>query len=391
MHANKHIFRCVCLIFFLCAFSIHHSMFKAPAVKSLRSRAGVAAPLFVPEDFSCGARFAAAPPCEGPIVFRYDFGGGGYGDCLKGFVAVAQLACVLGCPFSADFSRHPFGVTLPFAASAAIPAELAGINDGDPRFVNIGDWATGPQRLAARDGLFAAMAPPATALRGTGAVVVANIPHHRELARALKVREGSLEALSRFIFSSFYSRVLDGEALGSYWPAAAQGAPAPFRVGFHVRMGDMHIAAARGGPTTGDNRNPDHGELAAALRLAAAQALLLSGGRPVLFFACADTVEARELLRSSLAPTPVILAPSEPMHIGFKNSFALAGAAQGTLSVAREHHTLSTADAVFIAATSGFSKTACAVAGAQSPTHVRCFIRVGADWAPLEPGGGVWD
>ncbi len=390
MHANKHVLRCVGLIFFLCAFSIHHNTTSAAAKASLRGRAGVA-PLFVPKNFSCGARFAAAPPCEAPIVFRYDFGGGGYGDCLKGFVAVAQLACVLGCPFAADFSRHPFGATLPFAASAAVPAELLGLSDGDPRFVNIGDWTTSPQHLAARDGLFAAMAPPAATLRDTGAVVVANIPLHHELARALKVSKGNLEALSRFIFSSFYSRVLDGEALGSYWPAAAQGAPAPFRVGFHVRMGDMHIVAARGGATTGDNRNPDREELAAALRLAAAQALLLSGGRPVVFFACADTVEARELLRSSLAPTPIVLAPSEPVHVGFKNSFAIAGAAQGTLSVAREHHTLSTADAVFIAANSGFSKTACAVAGAQSPANVRCFIRVGDGWAQLEPGEGVWD
>lgn len=111
--------------------------------------------------FPRGALYAAAPACRAPIVFRYDFGSGGYGDCLKGLVAVAQLAYVLGCPFVADFSRHPFGAALPFAA----PTVFAAANEGDALLVHMGDWTTRAHRLAARDALFnVAMAPPTIAL-----------------------------------------------------------------------------------------------------------------------------------------------------------------------------------------------------------------------------------
>ena len=350
--------------------------------------------------FPRGELYAAEPPCRAPLVFRYDFGSGGYGDCLKGFVAVAQLAYVLGCPFAADFSRHPFGAALPFAApgadTVAIPAAFAAANEGDALFVHMGDWSSGPHRLAARDAFFgAAMAPPAAALRKTGAVVVANIPHHRELAHALNVSEAGLVALSRFVFASFYSLVLDGAALGAFWPpldAPHGGAAPPFRVGVHVRMGDKHIAAARGGPASADNRNPDEQELLAALRLVSLHASKIASGRPLLVFACADTTAARGLIRDALAPTPVFSASLEPVHIGYKDAFLRSGVDDARV-VAREHLTLSTADAIFVASNSGFSKTACAIAGAAGvarPATPHCFLRVGSGWEPLEPGQGVW-
>ena len=364
--------------------------------------------------FPRGELYAAEPPCLVPIVFRYDFGSGGYGDCLKGFVAVAQIAYVLGCPFAADFSRHPFGNALPFAAtgtdSRAVPAAFAAANEGDALFVHMGDWSSGPHRLAARDAFFgASMAPPASALRKTGAVVVANIPHHSELARARNMSELGLVALSRFIFASFYSLVLNGSALGAYWPPldALHGSTAPpFRVGVHVRMGDKHIAAARDGPASADNRNPNEEELLAALRLVSTHASKLAGGRPLLVFACADTTAARGLVRDALAPTPVFSAPLEPVHIGYKETFAHSGAEDARV-VAREHLTLSTADAIFLASNSGFSKTACAIAGAASAAGAagaggagrlatarlataHCFVRVGGGWEPLVPGQGVW-
>jgi len=253
----------------------------------------------------------------------------------------------------------------------------------------MGDWTTGAHRLAARDAFFnVAMAPPASELRAAGAVVVANIVHHRALARACNVSEAGLVALSRFIFASFYSLVLDGAALGSLWPPVAAGAAAPLRVGVHVRMGDMHIAAARDGPSKADVRNADEEELRAALRLVGSEAAALAGARPLLVFACADTAAARKLVREVLAPTPVFSAPLEPVHIGYKETFSSAGAAEAR-GVAREHFTLSTADAVFAASPSGFSKTACAIAGTATPA-ARCFQRVGAAWTALEPGQGVW-
>jgi hypothetical protein len=337
---------------------------------------------------------SSSPACEAPIVFRYDFGSGGYGDCIKGLVAVAQLASVLDCPFVADFSRHPFGKYLPFISDVvAVPVELAAVSEGDARFVNMGDWTTGPHRLAARDAFFAAMAPPATALRKSGAVIIANIPHHRELALAHSgVLEESLVSLARLLYASFYSLVLNGAELGHFWPPTEPSAARPFRVGFHLRMGDMFIAAARDGPTKGDNRNRDIGDLSVALSLAASQARALAAGQPMVFFACADTMEAREVIRAALSPTPVISSLMEPAHIGFRESFGHPEEdATKTISVAREHHTLSTADAIFIASNSGFSKTACAIAGAKSPSTVHCFFREGTAWTPLAPGQGVWD
>ena len=70
--------------------------------------------------------------CSGPIVFRYEFGAGGYGDCLKGLIAVAQVAYVLGCQFRLDMSRHPLGAALPWASDLPLPSELLNVSRRAP-------------------------------------------------------------------------------------------------------------------------------------------------------------------------------------------------------------------------------------------------------------------
>jgi hypothetical protein len=301
---------------------------------------------------------------------------------------VAQLAYVLGCPFAADFSHHPFGTVLPLAANLAAPQEFAAASDGSALFTHMGDWSQVPDRAVLRDRLFHAMAAPATALRETGAVLIANIPHHRELARALNISEAGLVSLARFVYASFYSLVIDGARLGTFWPMAPLGG-APFRVGVHVRMGDMHIDAARKGPSRGDSRNANMEELRTALRLIGAQAQNLALGRPVVVFACADTADAREMVRAALAPLDVISSHTTPIHISYPTTFAERALVEETRSVVREHHTLATASVIFLASSSGFSKTACAIAGAVDPAAL-CFVRNGVAWESLTPGTGVY-
>ena len=325
------------------------------------------------------------PPCRGHVVFRYDYGSGGYGDCIKGLVAVAQVAHALGCPFSADFSRHPFQLALPLSADLAPPPRYALIDEGDALFVHMGDWTTGPHRLRARDAFFARVAVRDATLRDQGVVVVANIPHSRELAAATNASAAGLVAFARGVYAAFYTHVVDGAKLGTLWPPAQPHAVAPFRVGVHVRMGDMFIPNAT---VVGDNRNPDADALLAALQLVGVRTRELAGGRPVVVFACADTAAAREMVRSALAPLDVITALVAPVHIGYAATFAERALVEETRSVAREHYSLATADVIFVASNSGFSKTACAIAGALKAT-ARCFLRAGATWVPLEPGEGV--
>jgi hypothetical protein len=152
-------------------------------------------------------------------------------------------------------------------------------------------------------------------------------------------------------------------------------------------MGDKFIPGTT--YTREDERNSDEGALLAALRLVGARARELAGDAPIVAFVCADTLAARALARAALAPLDVVESPAEPVHIGFPTTFAAGALLNETRSVAREHLTLATAAAIFIASSSGFSRTACAIAGVASPP-ARCFQREGADWVPVEPGRGVY-
>jgi len=83
------------------------------------------------------------------VIFRYDFGGGGVGDCLKGMVATLQLALLTGCGFRVDFSRHPFDRALELVAGVAADDSIRVLDKDDVRVFNIGDWHSSPERRMA--------------------------------------------------------------------------------------------------------------------------------------------------------------------------------------------------------------------------------------------------
>lgn len=181
--------------------------------------------------------------------------------------------------------------------------------------------------------------------------------------------------------------MLDGAALGALWLPSVVGAAASLRVGVHVRMGDMHIAAARDGPSKADSRNADVEELRMALRLVGAEARALASTRPLLVFACADTAAARELVRDALATMPVFSAPLEPVHIGYKETFSRAGARRRAPSRARPHSFDGRGH--FCGFALGFFQDGvrhCRHGGARSAI----LSARGRRWGPIEPGQGVW-
>ena len=94
-----------------------------------------------------------------------------------------------------------------------------------------------------------------------------------------------------------------------------------FRVGVHVRMDDMHIAAARDGASKFDTRNPDIKEFHFALHMIGEKLRTLTNRRSLVIFACADTAEARTAVRAALSPFSVVMAPYEPVHTGYKGDF----------------------------------------------------------------------
>lgn len=325
------------------------------------------------------------PPCTTPLTFRYGFEGGGYGDCLKGLLAVAQMAYAAGCPFAMDFSRHPFGRVLPFIPTLLCSPEVSLVPDSDSRMCNMGDWSLREDTRATLNRVLSYLPSQSPELK-RGLIVRANQPISRELALALKADEEKVLALARLLLSSFYTHVVDGSILGTYWPLS-QPTSHHYRVGIHVRMGDMFVAGADWNKN--DQRVGDMNELKEALRLIKEFSTTLSNGLPLIVFACADTTEALSIVREALAPLELITSPFEPIHIAYANTYVNSSFEKETLSVAREHHTLSNSNAVFIASNSGFAKTACAIAQL-GPFRAACLQRAGATWEEYTPGVGVF-
>ena len=326
------------------------------------------------------------PPCTTPLTFRYGFEGGGYGDCLKGLLSVAQMAYAAGCPFAVDFSRHPFGKVLPFIPGLSCSPEVSLIPDTDPRMYNMGDWTLRDVTRAALDRVISYLPSQSLELH-RGVIIRANQPISRELAFALKVDEGKVFALARLFMSSFYTHVVDGNALGTFWPPSQPSEVNYYRVGIHVRMGDMFVTGADWNKK--DQRVGDMNELKTALKLIKEHSTTLSNGLPLLVFACADTTDALSIVRDALAPLEVITSTLEPIHIAYANTYVNGSLAEETLSVAKEHYTLANSNAVFIASNSGFAKTACAIAQL-GPLRATCMQRTGATWEVYTPGVGVY-
>jgi len=318
--------------------------------------------------------------CQEPKVFNYDYGSGGFGDCIKGIIAVAQISYLLGCPFEIDFSNHPFKKILP------ISKDLDFSDQGREKIlsVNILDWSTGAaaiHRLHARDNLYSKMLNETFNLIEMSIKINANVPHSRELARALHLDEVHVISLGRLVLECLYSHIILGSNVGMFWPKSSDTA---FRIGIHIRMGDMYIEDAT---IKTDVRIHDVNDLLKAMKLMSERAKFLAGNKSILFFVCADTKEARKFVRDALLPFHVVEPSSDPVHIGYEKSFESRSRDSETLSVVQEHLTLSTASAIFVGSRSGFSMTACALAAVKGAV---CFIRNGDDWISLEPGEGVY-
>ncbi len=319
---------------------------------------------------------ASNSTARSPIVFRFEFGGGGVGDCIKGMVAVMQVAYLWGFSFSVDFSRHPFGAALPFVRNILAPALLRDLDSTNALVYNIGDWWTSPERRARRDELFAALRNGALP---NGAIVQTNIPMSRELAVVLGTDQETVSHLAAVLMANVYSRVFDGAALGALWPPAA--APSrSFRVAVHLRTGDKFIEHATFNKN--DVRVHDNAMLLRALANVPTLVAQLARGATVHAFACADTLDARELLRANLGANMTVFLPDRaPVHTGYATILDNLNAAQDARDTLREHYTLASADALFMLSTSGFSSTACATAvKGRSPN---CFVRSGDTWEPF--------
>jgi hypothetical protein len=339
----------------------------------------------LPRGFLAGdsSRGNGLPQCANPIVYRYEFWGG-YGDCLKGLVTVAQVAYLLGCPLRADFSRHPLGAALPWAPDLLAPSELHSVSQEDARFYTLLNWQ-GDKYRRARDALLAGMVPPASALRTKGAVITGNTHSLAQLLSNLSEspREPGLSQLERALWGSIYVSAIDGLVLGSLWPTRSMDSP--YRIAVHVRMGDKFLL---GGKET-DERNEDLSELTTALRAIGPVALALASVRAMGdVFICADTQGARDMVREAIVPQglSVFEPPSPPIHIGLKSSRTTVNA---TRAVVREHLTLASADAIFMGSFSGFSTTACAIASA-TRSGVVCFLRARSGWRLFDPWTEGW-
>jgi hypothetical protein len=324
-------------------------------------------------------RFFLSPPLA-PIVFRFEFGGGGVGDCIKGMVAVMQAANLCGRPFAVDFSRHPFGSALPFARDIIAPQTLRGLDSNDALVFNVGDWLTSSARRARRDELFSAL-QMALHIEGSlsqGIVVQTNIPWSRELAALFGLRKEKVFQLGSALMASVYERVFDGAALGSLWPAAPLRM---YRVAVHLRTGDKFIEHATFNKN--DVRVSDTAALLRALANVPAIVAQLAQGAVVQAFACADTLDARNLLRDSLAANMTVFLPDRaPVHTGYATILDSKNAEDDARDTLREHYTLASADALFMLSASGFSSTACATAvSGKSPA---CFVYEKDAWVSFQ-------
>ena len=313
---------------------------------------------------------------KSPVIFRYEFGGGGVGDCIKGMVAVMQVALLIGRPFLVDFSRHPFGEALPFMHHIVATSAFREPSSSDSRVYNIGDWLTSPGRRLRRDSLFEALVmgalPP-------GVIVQTNLPMSRDLASCLGLREESVSQLAATLMAEVYSSVIDGATLGSLWPTSRA-----YRVALHLRTGDKFIDHATFNKN--DERVSDEAAMLCALAKVPRIVAELAKEASVHAFACADTLIARKLLQLNLEANMTVIVPSRaPVHIGYASILERANAIQDAKDTLREHYTLASADALFMLSASGFSATACATAvNGRSP---RCFLRHGDNWASFNVGG----
>jgi hypothetical protein len=323
------------------------------------------------------------------LIFRYDFNCGGFGDFIKGMVSSMQIASIAGCDFRVDLSRHPFASVLPIMPGLAANASACALPADNPHVFNIVDWLSSSSRLAVRNSLLAELASGAISVGDTVTVVQANLAMSREIAGVVGAGPDTATELAEHFMATFYKSVVDGAALGTFWPAESATA---FRVAVHLREGDRYIEHATFNKD--DSRVGDHAALARALAgifaVVAAEAPL---GAPKIAFACGDTMQARELLRAALAPhATVVMSPEPPVHIGYSSILVSdsAFALRGALNTAREHHTLASATILFILSRSGFSQTACstAAAGGRAVSSMpRCFVRVGANgdtWGPFD-------
>jgi hypothetical protein len=134
--------------------------------------------------------------------------------------------------------------------------------------------------------------------------------------------------------------------------------------------------------STRDDRIKNVGELKTALRAIGTIARALATRRVMgEVFVCADTQEARDMVRTALVPQgfSILEPPGLPMHIGFVAPLSRSTQVEETRAVAREHLTLARADAIFMGSLSGFSATACAAALSMR-TDVLCFLRDHRSW-----------
>jgi hypothetical protein len=345
----------------------------------------------VPSPGTNGVRRHDPPPT---LVFRYEYSSGGYGDCIKGLVASMQLAYMAGACFKVDFSRHPFGKVLPFASGIAASPDIEAIPDNDARVYFIVDWASSPERKQQRDRLFThvfgdkVQPPSAPSLM----IVRANLAHSPDLASAASVPQQPLADLARHFHARLYTDVIDGSVLQSYWPPKGLDNLTVFRVGIHLRMGDGYISHASWNKA--DRRVSDSEAMETALRsipayLAEKYAVVDGRSHRLHIFVCADTLDGRKLVHKMLASHEIMSAPAEPIHIGYQGVSDRTNIDKEALNVVREHYTLSSADAVFMASYSGFSRTACL---SSAPHAIQddfsskfCFERVGAEWVVRPP------
>lgn len=352
----------------------------------------------------------------GMIVFRYDYGVGGLGDCIKGLTAMRAAAHLAGVPFRVDFSRHPFGQALTFVDGVVAPPEVLAWRDDHPNVLHMGDWSSSPQRRRVRDAFFDRLRWGRIA--SDPVVVKNNLPMARELSVALGYDESRMEALIRQLYATLYSDVVDGGALAAahgLWRStptpplsalvpAGTGAQA-FRAAVHLRLGDKFIDHATW--NANDARVGDAHQLQAALeeipaliaRYAAAhQHWHGASARPLLFVA-ADTLHGRALIINATASSEidVITSSEPPVHIGYSSTRDRPDATKEAAAVMAEHLALSQAHLLFIASDSGFSRTAClttvvtgvAAADGSGAEPKVCLSRKGTEWVPYMGAGLV--
>ena len=317
-------------------------------------------------------------PCR--IVFRYDFGNGGLGDCIKGMAGVMQLAHLSGCDFLVDFSRNVLGRALPLVQG--ISTTTSSIN-----LYNIVDWSFSRSLMNLVRELLLKLTRRDFAKNTT--VVQTNVAMSVELAEATGLGVDEVVALGEDVMSTIYTRVINGTVLGTFWPAESE--TSFFRVAIHLREGDHFIEQIKHEDFR--VRPEDEADMLRALsRIHTHAASIMSPmSSPMVVFACGDSEKAITLLHTSLdsANLSVVFSPKQPVHVGHAEEFSGMkddDAMSAALYTVREHHTLASADVIYMLSRSGFSTTACMIAskhrlGWKSP---HCFERNGDTWTPMD-------